>query len=51
MALGWTRDGRAVIAFPHGGCGGAAPRPGTYLVDVASRRATLVFAGVGELWG
>jgi hypothetical protein len=42
VALGWARDGRAVVAFPHGTCGGAGPRRGTYLVDVASRRASLV---------
>jgi len=51
VALGWARDGRAVVSFPQGGCGGTYSRPGTYLVDPASRRATLVLPGVAELWG
>lgn len=51
VALGWAGDGRAVVSFPRGGCGGSHPQPGTYLVDPASRRATLVFPGVAELWG
>jgi hypothetical protein len=50
-ALGWARDGRAVIAFPQGACGKARKPAGTYLVDPRTRRATLVFRGFGSLWG
>jgi hypothetical protein len=49
-ALGWARDGRAVIAFPKGLCGNGRRPPGTYLVDPRTRRATLVFRGLGALW-
>jgi hypothetical protein len=51
VALGWARDGRAVIAFPRGTCGSGRTPPGTYLVDQRMRRATLVFRGFGALWG
>lgn len=50
-AVGWARDGRAVIAFPKGVCGRGRARPGTYLVNPRTRRATLVFRGFGSLWG
>jgi len=51
VALGWARDGRAVVAFPKGACAGTRTQAGTYLVEPGSRRATLVFRGVAELWG
>jgi hypothetical protein len=49
-ALGWARDGRAVIAFPKGVCGGGRSGPGTYLVHPSTRAAELVFRGFGALW-
>ena len=51
VALGWTTSGAAVVAFPHGACGSAPLTPGTYRVDPRTRRATLVFRGLGALWG
>jgi hypothetical protein len=50
-AVGWARDGRAVIAFPTSACARGRAQAGTYLVDPRTRRATLVFRGLGELWG
>jgi hypothetical protein len=51
VALGWTRSGRAVVDLPRGACAGAARRPGIYLVDPRSRRASFVYRGHGRLWG
>jgi hypothetical protein len=51
VALGWTRSGRAVVDLPRGGCAGSTRRPGIYLVDPRSRRASYVYAGHGRLWG
>jgi hypothetical protein len=51
VALGWARDGRAVIAFPTGLCGRGRTPPGTYLVHPRARRATLIVRGFGVLWG
>jgi hypothetical protein len=50
-AVGWARDGRAVIGYPQGVCGRARTPSGTYLVDPRTRRATLVLRGIGALWG
>jgi hypothetical protein len=51
VALGWTRSGRAVVDLPRGACAGAARRPGIYLLDPRSRRASFVYGGHGRLWG
>jgi hypothetical protein len=51
VALGWTRTGRAVLDLPRGACAGNTRRPGIYLVDPQSRRASFVYAGHGRLWG
>src|SRR2546421_3162132 len=32
-ALGWTRDGRAVLHLPHGTCGAGFRRAGLYLLE------------------
>jgi hypothetical protein len=32
-ALGWTRDGRAVVTLAGGACSSRFPRPGVYLLD------------------
>ena len=41
IAHGWTRRGRAIVEFPHGGCGGTAGRPGVYLVSLDGTRRFL----------
>jgi hypothetical protein len=51
QALGWTRDGRAVLHLPHAACGAGFPRPGVYLLEPATGRRTFVYAGAGLLWG
>ena len=51
VALGWTRSGRAVFDLPGGACAGSARRPGIYLLDPRSRRASSVYRGHGRLWG
>ena len=51
VALGWTRGGRAVLDLPKGTCAGTAGRPGIYLLDPRSRRASYVYPGHGRLWG
>ena len=43
IALGWVRDGRAVVDLPHGVCGSGTSRPGVYLVDPGSGRRTYVY--------
>jgi hypothetical protein len=50
-AVGWARDGRAVIAFPKGVCGSGRSRSGTYFVHPTTGRASFVFPGFGSLWG
>jgi hypothetical protein len=50
-ALGWTRDGRAVLYLPHAVCGAGFPRAGVYLLDPRSRRRSFVYPGAGLLWG
>jgi hypothetical protein len=32
-ALGWTRDGRALVHLQGGACGTGVPRPGVYAFD------------------
>jgi hypothetical protein len=53
-ALGWLRDGTAVIHFPVGACGGSLHTPGTYIVP-RSGRPRLVFPtsrlAVVAMWG
>jgi hypothetical protein len=51
IALGWTRSGRAVLDLPGGACAGSARRPGIYLLDPRSHRASFVYRGHGRLWG
>jgi hypothetical protein len=51
LALGWTRGGRAVLDLPRGACGATFRRPGIYLLDPRSRRASFVYSGRGRLWG
>jgi hypothetical protein len=34
VAHGWTGDGRAIVEFLRGACGGTAGRPGLYLVSL-----------------
>jgi hypothetical protein len=51
LALGWTRNGRAVLDLPKGGCAGGARRPGIYLLDPRTRHAAFVYRGHGRLWG
>jgi hypothetical protein len=41
----------AAAAVLHGACRGTKAAAMAYLVDAASRRATLVFASVGDFWG
>ena len=41
VAHGWTGDGRAIVEFPKGVCGGTAGRPGLYLVSVDGARRLL----------
>jgi hypothetical protein len=43
VALGWSRDGRAVVDLPKGACGGSASRPGVYLIDPASGKRAYVY--------
>jgi hypothetical protein len=50
-ALGWTRSGRAVVDLPKGACAASARRPGIYLLDPRTRRASFVYRGHGRLWG
>lgn len=40
IALGWTKDGRALVHLLGGACGNGARRPGVYAFD--GRRATFV---------
>jgi hypothetical protein len=51
VALGWTWSGRAVVDLPKGACAPSARRPGTYLLDPRTRRASFVYRGHGRLWG
>jgi hypothetical protein len=51
LALGWTWSGRAVLDLPRGACGASVRRPGIYLLDPRSRRASFVYRGDGRLWG
>jgi hypothetical protein len=51
VALGWTPSGRAVLDLPRGACGASFRRPGIYLLDPRSRRASFVYRGHGRLWG
>jgi hypothetical protein len=51
VALGWTPSGRAVVDLPTRGCAGRARRPGIYLVDPRTRRASFVYGDHGRLWG
>ena len=44
VALGWARDGRALVLLPTGVCGGTAGRPGVYAVR-AGMRLKLIAAG------
>ena len=44
LAHGWTSDGRAIVEFPHGPCGGGASRPGLYLVSLDGTRRLLTAA-------
>lgn len=50
-ALGWARDGRAVLDLPRGVCGTGFRRPGIYLVDPDSGRHAFLHRGSGRLWG
>jgi hypothetical protein len=43
-ALGWTRDGRALVELPHGECGGGTTPPGVYAFVPGGSR-TLVARG------
>jgi hypothetical protein len=43
VALGWARDGRAVVDLPKGACGGSARKPGVYLIDPASGKRTYAY--------
>jgi hypothetical protein len=38
IAHGWTSDGRAIVEFPRGVCGGTASQPGLYLVSLDGKR-------------
>jgi hypothetical protein len=53
-ALGWLRDGRAVVHFPVGACGGSFRRPGSYVVARSGKPRLVVatgrFASVA-MWG
>jgi hypothetical protein len=40
IAVGWARDGRARVKLPQGACGVGAEKPGVYLVDPRTGRAT-----------
>jgi hypothetical protein len=51
VALGWTQSGRAVVDLTRGACAGSARRPGIYLFDPRTRRASFVYRGHGRLWG
>ena len=51
VALGWARNGRAVLDLPRGACAGSTSRPGIYLRDPRSHRASFVYRGHGRLWG
>jgi hypothetical protein len=44
-ALGWLRDGRAVVHFPVGACGGSFRRPGTYVVARPGKPRLVVATG------
>jgi hypothetical protein len=44
-ALGWLRDGRAVVSFPVGACGGSFRRPGTYVVARSGMPRLVVATG------
>lgn len=50
-ALGWARDGRAVLYLARGVCGTGFRRPGVYLVDPGSGRHSFVHGGSALLWG
>ena len=50
-ALGWTRDGRAVLHLPRAVCGAGFERAGVYLLDPRSGRRSFVYPGFGLLWG
>jgi hypothetical protein len=41
LAHGWTGDGRAIVEFPKGVCGGTAGPPGLYLVSLDGARRLL----------
>jgi hypothetical protein len=44
VALGWSRNGRALVFLPKGVCGGTAGKPGVYAVG-AGMHLTLIAAG------
>jgi hypothetical protein len=50
-ALGWTRDGRAVLHLPRAVCGAGFRRPGVYLLEPRSGRRSFVYGGFALLWG
>lgn len=50
-ALGWLRDGSAVIHFPVGACGGSIHTPGAYVVPRSSKAATRRRHGQAHLRG
>ena len=51
VALGWARDGRAVVHLPRAFCGAGVRRAGVYLLDPRSKRRSFVYGGDGRLWG
>jgi len=46
VALGWARDGRALVVFTDAACGSGIHTPGVYAID-ASGEKTLLAAGTG----
>jgi hypothetical protein len=53
-ALGWLRDGRAVVHFPVGACGGSFRTPGTYVISRSGKpRLVLATKRLAEvaMWG
>lgn len=50
-ALGWTRDGRALVELPGGACGGGTAPPGVYAVAADGSRHLIARGSAAAFFG
>jgi hypothetical protein len=50
LALGWSRDGRAVVLLEEGACAEGDPRPGVYLITDDGQRTFVTAAADARYW-